>query len=425
MTYVSRRRTALSALAVAAVAAATLATGAPADGATSMRVWSGTVTKGQDGDTELVDIAGDGKGALKVRNAGIQAMEVAHPGYRLECHASAASARMTALTAGKRVRLSAQSAASTSEGRLLRFVEVSSGGSWVDVQLKLLQEGHALWLNFGHEPAHAQAYHLAMEKAAAAGHNLWDDDYCGKGPSQGARLRMWVNYDANGDDNKNLNGEYVRVKNLGTTPVSVAGWHIRDASHTPPYVFPAGTVINAGQYLTVRVGSGTRTRTTFYWGQRTSQFGNTGTAGAVGDSAYLFDPQGDIRAHVSYPCVYRCTDPLAGKVRIDSITYDAVGDDFSNVNGEWTSISAVDPRQRIDLSNKVLELGGHIWEIPGGSYLNPGEHLRVYSGRGTNSRLKAYWNSAAPMLPNAGGRVSLRNTEGTRLACRAYGSARC
>lgn len=74
-----------------------------------------------------------------------------------------------------------------------------------------------------------------------------------------------VNYDAEGDDRKNLNGEYVIIKNTGETDVDMTGWILEDeANHK--FHFPIFT-LKAGSTVTVYTGSGTNTETELYWGQ--------------------------------------------------------------------------------------------------------------------------------------------------------------
>ena len=63
------------------------------------------------------------------------------------------------------------------------------------------------------------------------------------------------------------------------------------------YVFPDWATLPPGESLTVYVGAGTDTWTEFFWDQRKPIFENpTGGERAMGDGAYLFDPQGDLRA---------------------------------------------------------------------------------------------------------------------------------
>jgi micrococcal nuclease len=55
------------------------------------------------------------------------------------------------------------------------------------------------------------------------------------------------------------------------------------------------------------VGSGSSSGTQFFWGLADAAFENaTDDERALGDGAYLFDPQGDIRAWMTYPCRVAC-----------------------------------------------------------------------------------------------------------------------
>ncbi len=394
---------------------------APASGATSYSTSTGTVTRIADGDTVWVDIAGDGAGPVKVRNAGIQALEIG------QCGADRATRRMSQLVLGKKVRLSAADRSSTASGRPLRFLDVVTSTGTSDVQLTLLREGLVLWENVQRESSRSGAYQRAMEEAAAAGRGLWDDDSCGVGPSPSAGFRTWIHYDGEGDDKADPNVEYVRIQSTSATDVSLSGWWLREGAGRHTVKFPRGTVLKAGGYLTARVGTGTATGSTFYFGSTSSIFGNISSpavAGELGDGIYLFDPQGDIRSHVTYPCVRSCTDPAAGRLAFGPVVYDAPGDDAVHPTGESISISAVGTSP-VDLTRKVLVLNSHVMELPVGTVLQPGEKLVVRSGKGTSSRLVRYWQSPSALLSNSGGVVTLRNTEGTPLTCRSWGSGRC
>jgi len=156
--------------------------------------------------------------------------------------------------------------ASSSYGRVRRTLEVKQGSScWVDVQQVLLREGHALWMpppaSLG-ESAHNAGYRLASQQAAAAagagagagaGKSLWDTDSCGAGPFQTARLALDVASDAEGDDTTNVNGEWVRIRNTGTTAVHLKAWSLRTASWDV-HRFTATTRIEPGGSITVQSG---------------------------------------------------------------------------------------------------------------------------------------------------------------------------
>ena len=55
-----------------------------------------------------------------------------------------------------------------------------------------------------------------------------------------------------------------------------------------------------------------------HWGLSDPPFENATTdRKRAGDGAYLFDPDGDVRSFVQYPCRFgNCRDRLAGKVAV-------------------------------------------------------------------------------------------------------------
>ena len=130
---------------------------------------------------------------------------------------------------------------------------------------------------------------------------------------------MLANADADGNDEAFLNGEWIRVRNLDpVNEVHLGGWWVRDSA-LRRYVFPDWATLPPGESLTVYVGGGTDTWTEFFWDQRKPIFENpTGGERAMGDGAYLFDPHGDLRAHMTYPCRTNCTDPYQGAVKVSA-----------------------------------------------------------------------------------------------------------
>jgi endonuclease YncB( thermonuclease family) len=298
-------------LATAAAPAAATTACRPGAGSPACQVWTGRVAWVPDGDTPLVDVYGDGTSTPRsIRLIGVQAMEqtVYHPQpskRRGECHALAATARMEQLikAGGGIVRMTAQHASSTSRGRPLRSIAVKINGVWRDIGLDLIRHGYALWLPIPGEWAWNPAYRLAAQQAAREGRHMYDTDTCGVGPYQGAKLKLEVNYDAEGNDTENVNGEWMRISNASSGPVPIGGWWVRD-SGLRRYTFPAGTVVPVHGAVYVHVGKGTATATHKYWGMSVPVFANpTFDATAIGDGGYLFDPRGDLRAWMHYPCV--------------------------------------------------------------------------------------------------------------------------
>jgi micrococcal nuclease len=317
------RRTAAALIAVvtATVLAAVPATPAAAaascrpDGGPACQVWTGKVAWVADGDTLLVDVAGDGTGTPRsIRLIGVQSMEQtvysAVPSRRRgECHALAATARVEQLVraGGGTVRMTAQKASSASRGRPLRSIAVKINGSWRDIGLELLRHGYALWWPDRTEYAWNGIYRRAAQQAARERRHLYDTDVCGTGPMQSAKLSVQVNYDATGADDQNINGEWIRVANASGGPVQIGGWWVRDSA-LRRYTFPAGTAVPARGAVYVHVGKGRSTAAHKYWGLAAPAFDNpTSDALAIGDGGYLFDPRGDLRAWMLYPCVIACT----------------------------------------------------------------------------------------------------------------------
>ena len=266
--------------------------------------WTAKVVHVHDGDTLEVKVRGR---TLRVRVTGIQAMEqTVYSSYatrrRGECHAVAATNRFEQLVrrGGGVVRLAAQDPSSRSGRRWRRSVAVRAGDGWRDVGHVLVSEGHALWLTNPVEWAWNADYAAAAESAAAQRLRLWHPDACGAGPSAHADLAVRVNWDADGVDVENPNGEWIRVINRSDQDVPLAGWWVRDSA-LRRFRFPRGTVAPARGAVTVRVGRGEQRGTVFHWGLGEPAFENvTGDGRSVGDGGYLFDTDGDLRAFSMY-----------------------------------------------------------------------------------------------------------------------------
>lgn len=184
--------------------------------------------------------------------------------------------------------------------RWRRSLAVRTKTGWRDLGLAMVEEGHALWLNNAVEWAWNEAYAEASERAAAQRLGLWRPDACGAGPSAGADLEVRVNWDADGNDGQNPNGEWIRVVNRSSADVPLGGWWVRDSA-LRRYRFPSWAVAPAGDAVTVFVGRGQQRPGAFHWGLGEPAFENvTGDGRHVGDGAYLFDPDGDLRAFALY-----------------------------------------------------------------------------------------------------------------------------
>jgi endonuclease YncB( thermonuclease family) len=424
------RRLASAAVAALAVslASATYADSSSA-AAPTVHYWYGKVVRVVDGDTVVVDIAGDGTSrGVAVRNAGIQATETTPT---VECHAAEAKARMAALLPpGTRVRLAAEHPGSESLGRPLRYVDAYQASTKrysLDVQAVLLREGLVLWLPWPEEPARNNAYRALQAGAVSAGKNLYDPGYtggaCAYGPQQSAKLVMWLRYDADGDDAENLNGEYVRIRNDSGFAVNLSGWRLRNHSHhfkgeATYWAFPKGAQIKPGEYITVHSGEGRTGPRDLYLGDTAPRYGNIAASrtpdASLGNDVYLLDPDGDLRAWAVYPCVpgRSCRGPAG--LAVTDVDYTAKpGLESITVTNTGSG--------RADLTGLFLEENGRTYEIQPGTVLGRGEDLVVRTGDGRQTRTRQYWgNGSTYMLANSGGTARLRTWDGYLLASKTW-----
>mgnify|MGYP001147726405 CR=1 FL=1 len=88
-------------------------------------------------------------------------------------------------------------------------------------------------------------------------------------------------FDAPGDDDCNLNEEYVCFEQVGGGSADMTGWHVKDEqNHTytfPPFVLPAGVCVR------LYTGSGPNGPTDLYWGSSEAVWNNDY------DTVFLYD----------------------------------------------------------------------------------------------------------------------------------------
>jgi endonuclease YncB( thermonuclease family) len=319
----SRSATAPVRAAVAVLVSLAVGVGLAPAPASARSVAYGRVVMVDDGDTVDVDIAGDGTAMPKrIRYIGVQAMEMHTYNVNVakttgDCWAKEAAVFLYRLAFDKRVRVTSRLESSHKGARLHRSVAVRKSGAWVDTGGRVISAGLALPDNGNIEYLPNADYRLRAQKAAAAHLGMWGDPtHCGAGPSQEVPITVHVLWDAPGNDNANINGEYVEIANAGNVPLPLDGWWVRDNAYrgykAHGYTFPAGTVVPAGRSIRVHPGVGTNTATDHFWGLAESVFENvTGAPTNMGDGAWLFDPDGDLRAWDMYPCVWACPPPAA------------------------------------------------------------------------------------------------------------------
>ena len=240
-----------------------------------------SITDGDTLDVTLPDGARD-----TVRLIGVNTPESG------ECWADeAALALQTLLPVGSDVGLTLDVSDRDQFDRLLRYLWVGS----MSVNEELVRRGAGISRRYPPDTGMADRFESAQTAANAASLGLWAPDACG--PAADADLSIVeLVADATGDDNENLNGEWVQVHNDGANVVNMSGWGVKDESASHRYVFPTGFTLAPGESVTVYTGCGDDFGTDLYWCAVGSAVWNND-----GDTAFLTDPNGN--THTSLPYV--------------------------------------------------------------------------------------------------------------------------
>lgn len=236
-----------------------------------------------DGDT--LRVAGP-DGEERVRLIGINAPELD------ECFHGRATELLRELVGGREVVLVRDESDTDRFGRLLRFVDTTDG---VDVGAELVRTGAARSQRFEPDVSRNDRYDELQAEAQQDGRGLWAPDACGASTADdGVWIGVDLRYDAPGDDNLNLNEEWVRFTNDGDAPLDLTGWLVADESSSHRYRFDE-LVLGAGASVTLFTGCGTDTATERYWCNEGSAVWNNS-----GDTVFLQDPQGNVVVAESY-----------------------------------------------------------------------------------------------------------------------------
>jgi micrococcal nuclease len=241
-----------------------------------------TVTKFVDGDT--VDVRIVGGSTDTVRLIGINTPE------RGECFADEASAELEGLLGPDEFVMTTDVSDRDRYDRLLRYIWLDSG---VFVNEEMIGRGFALARDYPPDSEYAHRLAAAQAEAESNGVGLWATDACGI-PTDGSLQIMHIRYDAPGNDNENLNEEWVDITNLGDADQDMAGWTLKDESASHRYQFPLSFILDSRASVRVHTGCGTDTATDLYWCGSGAVWNNSG------DTGFLLDPRGNIVDHYSY-----------------------------------------------------------------------------------------------------------------------------
>jgi hypothetical protein len=180
------------------------------------------------------------------------------------------------LVGGRIVRLEPGKPSKDQNGRLLAYVFVGK----TCVNEELVRQG------FAHIRRPVAAKYKtrlidAQEEARKAGRGIWVKvkDLEIAIVSVHARIES--------DGKRNLNDEYIVIKNRGDKSLELTGWTISDESSNHRYLFP-NYVLPAGAKVTLRSGLGSNTGSELFWGSRRPIWNDDG------DTVFIKDAQGNL-----------------------------------------------------------------------------------------------------------------------------------
>lgn len=230
-----------------------------------------TAIRAVDGDTLVLS------NKKTVRLIGINTPEKNQPYY------TEAKSALGELTTGKEIRLEKDMSDTDKYGRLLRYVYVDD----IFINLEMVKSGLANSYAYPPDTAHQQEFLFAERAAREKGVGLWKKSDV---PQSIVLVELYA--DAEGSDAKNLNGEYLILKNTGGSPISLARWSVKDAG-THIYTFPDFTLTNDAT-LTLYSGKGTNTQNSLYWNSKDPIWNNDS------DTLYLRTASGDLALEYAY-----------------------------------------------------------------------------------------------------------------------------
>ena len=375
-----------------------------------------------DGQTDYVTVR-----LLGVNTPEIRGFNNVHRDTDMCGGAEATNLLKSVLAPGTPVQLRSLDASSESMGRIQRYAF-----AWnplteqfdIDVQAVVAHSGLAMWFTVKNEASLSSQYRVMIAQAQIEKRGIWNPLFCGPIEQPDANLSVIVNWDAPGNDNENINGEFVIVRNIGDQEVDLSGWLLRDSSLTAWFYFPQGTFLAPNDYRIVRAGVGTNALPNLrdlYMGSTTALFPNPQPGKFLGDGAYLLDRNTAMRSYYEYPCVLDCSDPLQGVLRISAVNAVATANTLAKrANQEYIKITN-DGRVPALLDSYYLRRGLSTYPFLANTFIAPGQTLTVRIGKGTPTRFTQYWGRSSTLLNDHEDRVELLSNRNVRICVKTWG----
>ena len=205
---------------------------------------------------------------------------------------SEATNKLKELVLGKEVVLEQDIDNKDQYGRLLRYVYV--GNVFVNLELVRLGLGHKY--EYGSNTKYSSKFSQAELEAKQNEECLWKSEEINYIQDQCISVTNF-HFNAAGDDNYNLNDEYVTLKNKCSYSIDMTSWAIKDETASHIYTIPSFT-LQSGSTFTLFTGIGTNTNSALYWGRTSGDYAAIWNNG--GDTLFLRDNNGNLVLSQSY-----------------------------------------------------------------------------------------------------------------------------
>ena len=240
----------------------------------------------------------------------------------------------------------------------------------------------------------------------------WGEDTNLAENARGA-IRLSANFDTEGSDNADPNGEWVALHNTSDSAIDLSGFSLTSGSYD--YTFADGTSLAAHTNLRVLVGTGIDTDTVKHWGNDSAILGNSG------DRVELSDADNTVLLRHEWPNDNAPATDYG--IVIERVNFDAPGSDNANTNGEWLILRNASTTEQ-NLANWKITTGPEQFVFLEDRPLAAGETVTVYMGTGTDTADSVYWGSAKGILYNSGSRaVELMSPDRNVVETHSWGSA--
>ncbi len=202
--------------------------------------------------------------------------------------------KLKEFVSGKPITLEKDVSDKDQYGRLLRYIYVED----IFVNMELVRQGYANAYIISPNTKYSNLFIESENQAKSRKIGIWEPrtvypDCIGI---------LYFHWNAEGNDNYNLNDEYVTFRNSCSLSIDMTGFTIKDeATHID--AFPEFELSSQGS-VTLHTGSGTNTHTDFYWGRSGGQSG-AAVWNNNGDTLYMRDKEGNLV--ISY--TYNITSP--------------------------------------------------------------------------------------------------------------------